>query len=100
MVTAVTSPHPDPRAILDGKHSGRAVVVGARLKRYIATIVCKPGTAQETTRDHAEILAADDDEAVRQAREWLRRSGLAQAGDFLIVAENGRSVRSIEIKIP
>jgi hypothetical protein len=75
-------------------------VVGARLKRYIATIVCKPGTAQETTRDHAEILAADDDEAVRQAREWLRRSGLAQAGDFLIVAENGRSVRSIEIKIP
>jgi hypothetical protein len=40
-------------------------MVGAILKRYIATIDCKPGTAQETTRDNAEILAADDDEAVR-----------------------------------
>jgi hypothetical protein len=75
-------------------------MVGATLKRYIATIVCKPGTAQETTRDNAEILAADDDEAVRQAQEWIRRSGNAQNGDFLIVAENGRGVRRIELRPP
>jgi len=75
-------------------------MVGAKLMRYIATIVCKPGTAQETTRDNAEILAADDDEAVRQAQEWIRRSGTAQNGDFLIVAENGRGVRSIEERPP
>jgi hypothetical protein len=71
--------------------------MAATLKRYIATIVCNPGTNQETTRDHAEILVADDDEAVRQAQEWLRRSGIAQKGDFLIVAENGRGVRSTRI---
>jgi hypothetical protein len=57
--------------------------MAATLKRYIATIVCNPGTGQETTRDNAEILAADDDEAVRQAQEWLRRSGTARNGDFL-----------------
>jgi hypothetical protein len=73
-------------------------MAGATLKRYIATIVCKPGTAQETTRDNAEILAADDDEAVRQAQDWLRRNGIAQDGDFLVLAENGRGVRSIKIK--
>ena len=50
-------------------------MVVMKLKRYIATIVNKPGTAQETTRDTAEILVADDDEAIRQAQEWLRRSG-------------------------
>jgi hypothetical protein len=59
-------------------------MVGATLKRYIATIVCNPGTGQETTRDNAEILAADDDGAVRQAQDWLRRSGIAQDGDFLV----------------
>jgi hypothetical protein len=75
-------------------------MVGATLKRYIATIVCKPGTPQETTRDNAEILAADDDQAVRQAQEWIRRSGTAQDGDFLIVAENGRGVRRIELRPP
>jgi hypothetical protein len=42
-------------------------MAGATLKRYIATIVCNPGTGQETPRDNAEILAAYDDEAVRQA---------------------------------
>jgi hypothetical protein len=73
---------------------------GATLKRYIATIVCKLGTPQETTRDNAEILAAEDDEAVRQAQVWIRRSGTAQNGDFLIVAENGRGVRSIEVRPP
>ena len=62
---------------------GRAMT-GATLKRYIATIVCNPGTGQETTRDTAEILAADDDAAVRQANDWLRRSGIAEAGDFLV----------------
>ena len=72
----------------------------ATLKRYIATIVCKPGTAQYTTRDNAEILAADDDGAVRQAQDWLRRSGIAQNGDFLVLAENGRGVRSIEVRHP
>ena len=72
--------------------------LGAILKRYIATIVCNPGTGQETTRDNAEILAADDDAAVRQAHDWLRRSGIAQAGDFLVLAQNGRGVRSIKIK--
>jgi hypothetical protein len=75
-------------------------MVGATLKRYTATIVCAPGTAQEATRDNAEILAADDDEAVRQAQEWIRRSGTAQNGDFLIVAENGRRVRRIELRPP
>lgn len=58
------------------------------------------GTAQETTRDTAEILVADDDEAIRQAQEWLRRSGAARDGDFLLVVENGRGVRSIELRIP
>jgi hypothetical protein len=75
-------------------------VVGPKLQRYIATIVCKPGTAQETTRDNAEILAADDDEAVRQAQQWIRRSGTARNGDFLVVAENGRGVGSIEVRPP
>jgi hypothetical protein len=51
--------------------------LGATLNRYIATLVCNPGTGQETTRDDAEIFAAHDDEAVRQAQEWLRRSGIA-----------------------
>jgi hypothetical protein len=73
---------------------------GATLKRYIATIVRNPGTGQETTRDNAEILAADDDGAVRQAQDWLRRSGIAQDGDFLVLAENGRGVRSIEVRHP
>jgi hypothetical protein len=73
-------------------------MAGATLKRYIATIVCNPGTGQETTRDNAEILAADDDEAVRQAQDWRRRSAIAQDGDFLVLAENGRGVRSIKIK--
>lgn len=75
-------------------------MVVMKLKRYIATIVNKPGTAKETTRDTAEILVADDDEAVRQAQEWLRRSGAARDGDFLLVVENGRGVRSIELRIP
>jgi hypothetical protein len=94
------APPRSPVVSLAESIAGRPAMVGAKLKRYIVTIVCKPGTTQETTRDNTEILAADDDEAVRQAQEWLRRSGLAQDGDFLIVAENGRSVRSIEIKIP
>ena len=34
--------------------------------------------------------------AVRQALDWLRRNGIAQDGDFLVLAEKGRGVRSIE----
>jgi hypothetical protein len=75
-------------------------MAGAILKRYIATIVCNPGTGQETTRDNAEILAADDDGAIRQAHDWLRRSSIAQDGDFLVLVENGRGVRSIEVRRP
>jgi selenophosphate synthetase-related protein len=100
-VTRVDSVLPDVHVtFIDKSTVRRRAMAGATLKRYIATIVCKPGTTQETTRDNAEILAAGDDEAVRQAQDWIRRSGTAQNGDFLIVAENGRGVRSIEVKPP
>jgi glucose-6-phosphate isomerase len=97
-VTRVDSVLPDVHVtFIDKSTVRRRAMAGATLKRYIATIVCKPGTTQETTRDNAEILAAGDDEAVRQAH---RRSATAQNGDFLIVAENGRGVRSIEVRPP
>ena len=75
-------------------------MVGSKLKRYIAAIVSNHGTAQEAIRDNAEFLAVDDDMAVQQAQDWIPRSGTAQDGDFLIVSENGRGVRSIKLKVP
>jgi hypothetical protein len=75
-------------------------MVGPKLKRYIAVIVSNYGTAQEGTRDNAEFLVADDDKAVQEAHDWIPRSGKAQDGDFLIVSENGRSVKSIKLKVP
>jgi hypothetical protein len=93
--------HPDVHVVFGDKSAVRTrAMSGATLKRYIATIVRNPGTGQETTRDNAEILAADDDGAVRQAQDWLRRSGIARDGDFLVLAENGRGVSSIEVRHP
>jgi len=58
-------------------------MVGAKLKRYIATIVCSPGP-QETTRDNAEVLAADDGEAVRRLKNGSEGAGSPRMATSLL----------------
>jgi hypothetical protein len=59
---------------------------------YVAALLNKPGTTEETTLESIEILARDDDEAVQKAEEQLSKSAIDD-DTWIQLTKEGHGIR-------